>query len=109
MTSNYKEIKNFIHNEEGFTKEEIRQMIQESINIEVKQVIEAKKPYIEELVETYSKQYIDAIIENGMHDKGRLLLGFKERVSSALSNAVGSYVATQLDIQVNVKESEAKE
>lgn len=104
MKSNYKEIKNYIHNEAGITKDELRTMIKEAIDLEVKQIVEAKKPYINEVVDTYSKQYINAIIHNGLNDGGRLLFGFKERVSSSLSNAVGKYIADQLSFEIKVKD-----
>jgi hypothetical protein len=104
MKSNYKEIKNYIHNEAEITKDELRAMIKDAIEIEVKQIVEAKRPHIDQIVDTYSRQYINAIIHNGISDGGRLLFGFKERVSSSLSDAVGKYIADQLTFEIKVKE-----
>lgn len=104
MSKEYKQLKNFIHNEAGITKEELREMIREVVQVEVKQIVEAKRPYIEETVEVYTREHINSIIKHGLSDGGRLLYGFKERVSSTLSDAVGKYVASQLNIEVQVKE-----
>jgi hypothetical protein len=38
----YKEVKNFIHNEWGITKEEIREIIKKTIEVEVRKIVEGK-------------------------------------------------------------------
>jgi hypothetical protein len=60
------------------------------------------------LVDEYTKDYIETIIRNGLTDGGHLLFGFKEQVSSALSNEIGKFIAKQLDIEIKVKEKHEK-
>lgn len=99
MHQSYKELKNFIHNEEGISREDIQELIRYSVQVEVEKVISNKQDYIDQCV----KEYIERLIREGLTDGGRLLLGFKERVSSTLSAEVGKLVAKQLDISVNLK------
>ena len=47
---------------------------------------------------------IDSLIEEGFRDGGRLLYGFKERVSQTVSDEVGKRIANVLNINVELKE-----
>jgi hypothetical protein len=102
--SHYKEVKNVMHNEMGITKEEIRSIIRESIEFEVKRIVEGKQQYIEKCIDEYTKEYIEAVIRNGLSDGGRLLFGFKERVSSALSSEIGKFISTKMDFEIKLKD-----
>ncbi|WPS85342.1 hypothetical protein SMD22_01560 (plasmid) [Brevibacillus halotolerans] len=104
MRRRYKEIKNFIHNEEKITKEEIREIIQEAVQKEVNRIMEKKQNYIDTCV----KSYVEGVICEGLSDGGRLLYGFRERVSSTLSEEVGKFIANQLQIDVKLKDHEGK-
>lgn len=101
--SQYKEFKNMMHNEMSITKEEIRALIKQTIEIEVRKIVEGKQAYIERCVDEYTQHYIESVIRNGLNDGGRLLFGFKERVSSSLSDAVGKFIANQLEFNIRVK------
>jgi hypothetical protein len=102
MHQSYKEVKNFIHNEAKITKEEIREIIREAVRNEVHHILGEKPDYIDKCVQSY----IEKIIKEGLTNGGRLLFGFRERVSSALSDEIGRFVANQLVIDVKVRDQE---
>ncbi|MFF2531414.1 hypothetical protein ACFVS2_21140 [Brevibacillus sp. NPDC058079] len=104
MHSSYKEVKNFIHNEAQITKEEIRAIIRETVREEVNRIVGEKQDYIDVCV----KSYVERLIREGLTDGGTLLFGFRERVSSTLSDQVGKFIANQLQIDVSVIDQEDK-
>lgn len=85
----YKIVKNFIHNEEKITKEEIRGMIREAVNLEVRRIVEEKKTYIDEVITSY----VRGLVERGLSDSGHLYYGFKERVAQELSSEVAKFIS----------------
>ncbi|MCY8539470.1 hypothetical protein [Bacillus haynesii] len=93
----YKEVKNFIHNELGITKEDIQEMIRIAVSNEVKKAAESGE------FQSFISSKIDSLIEEGFGDGGRLLYGFKERVSQTVSNEVGKRIANNLNISVELK------
>ncbi|EWH20233.1 hypothetical protein [Bacillus haynesii] len=93
----YKEVKNFIHNELGITKDDIQEMIRVAVSNEVKKAAESGK------FQSFISSKIDSLIEEGFGDGGRLLYGFKERVSQTVSNEVGKRIANNLNISVELK------
>lgn len=93
----YKEVKNFIHNELGITKDDIQEMIRIAVSNEVKKAAESGK------FQSFISSKIDSLIEEGFGDGGRLLYGFKERVSQTVSNEVGKRIANNLNISVELK------
>ncbi|WP_242248869.1 hypothetical protein [Bacillus cereus group sp. BfR-BA-01328] len=97
---NYKEFKNLIHNDLKMDKEEIRELIREAIAVETKVIMEGKEDYINTCIESY----IQHLIKQGMSDNGKLVFGFKERVSTMVSNEVGRFIANQLEFDIKVKE-----
>ncbi|WP_242289114.1 MULTISPECIES: hypothetical protein [unclassified Bacillus cereus group] len=97
---NYKEFKNLIHNELKIDKEEIRELIRETIAFETKVIMEGKENYINTCIESY----IQHLIKQGMSDNGKLVFGFKERVATMVSNEMGRFIANQLEFDIKVKE-----
>ncbi|WP_195536354.1 hypothetical protein [Bacillus paralicheniformis] len=93
----YKEVKNFIHNELGITKDDIQEMIRIAVSNEVKKAAESGE------FQSFISSKIDSLIEEGFGDGGRLLYGFKERVSQTVSNEVGKRIANNLNISVELK------
>lgn len=96
-TRGYKEVKNLIHNELGITRQDIQEMISTAVSNEVKKMSETGDFY------RIASTKIDSIIEEGIGDGGRLLYGFKERVSETVSNEVGKRIANVLNINVELK------
>ncbi|MEC3269941.1 hypothetical protein [Bacillus thuringiensis] len=101
---NYKEFKNLIHNDLKMDKEEIRELIRETIAVETKVIMEGKEDYINTCIESY----IQHLIKQGMSDNGKLVFGFKERVATMVSNQVGHFIANQLEFDIKVKERNEK-
>ncbi|MEG7882577.1 hypothetical protein [Bacillus paranthracis] len=97
---NYKEFKNLIHNELKMDKEEIRELIRETIAVETKVIMDGKEDYINTCIESYIKH----LIKRGMSDNGKLAFGFKERIATMVSNEVGRFIANQLEFDIKVKE-----
>ena len=102
MNENYKEIKNVIHNDLKITKEDMLGMIRDVIREEVKNVFSHKASQIDTIVENY----VQYLVRKGLSDGGRHGDGFKERVSSLLSDAVGAFIANKLDITLGVEGQE---
>lgn len=96
--SGYKEMKNLIHNELGITRQEIQEMISVAISNEVQKLFESGK------LDIIVGAKIDSLIEEGFRNGGRLLYGFKERVSQTVSDEVGKRIANVLNINVELKE-----
>ena len=89
--------KTFIHNELGITKDAIQEMIRIAVSNEVKKATESGE------FQSFISSKIDSLIEEGFGDGGRLLYGFKERVSQTVSNEVGKRIANNLNISVELK------
>uniref|UniRef100_UPI001115F966 hypothetical protein n=1 Tax=Salmonella enterica TaxID=28901 RepID=UPI001115F966 len=96
--SGYKEIKNLIHNDLGITRQDIQEMISVAVSNEVQKLFESGK------LDIIVGAKIDSLIEEGFRDGGRLLYGFKERVSQTVSDEVGKRIANVLNINVELKE-----
>lgn len=96
--SGYKEIKNLIHNDLSFTRQDIQEMISVAVSNEVQKLFESGK------LDIIVGAKIDSLIEEGFRDGGRLLYGFKERVSQTVSDEVGKRIANVLNINVELKE-----
>ncbi|PLS07637.1 hypothetical protein [Bacillus halotolerans] len=94
--SGYKEIKNLIHNDLGITKQDIQEMISVVVSNEVQKMSESGK------LDSIAGAKIDYLIEEGFKDRGRLLYGFKERVSQTVSDEVGKRIANNLNISVEL-------
>ncbi|MGX9951630.1 hypothetical protein ACS9SB_0016570 [Bacillus subtilis] len=95
--SGYKEIKNLIHNDLGITRQDIQEMISVAVSNEVQKLFESGK------LDIIVGAKIDSLIEEGFRDGGRLLYGFKERVSQTVSDEVGKRIANVLNIKVEVR------
>ncbi|QGI05099.1 hypothetical protein GII78_11115 [Bacillus subtilis] len=96
--SGYKEIKNLIHNDLGITKQDIQEMISVAVSNEVQKMSESGK------LDSIAGLKIESLIEEGFRDGGRLLYGFRERVSQTVSDEVGKRIANVLNINVELKE-----
>ncbi|MBL4968946.1 hypothetical protein I5F18_11990 [Bacillus halotolerans] len=96
--SGYKEMKNLIHNDLGITRQDIQEMISVAVSNEVQKLFESGK------LDIIVGVKIDSLIEEGFRDGGRLLYGFKERVSQTVSDEVGKRIANVLNINVELKE-----
>ncbi|WES02261.1 hypothetical protein PX690_01060 [Bacillus velezensis] len=94
----YKEVKNYIHNELGISRQDIQEMISIAVSIEVQKMSESGK------LDRVAGEKIESLIEEGFENGGRLLHGFKERVSQTVSNEVGKRIANVLNINVELKE-----
>ncbi|MCY8856444.1 hypothetical protein [Bacillus atrophaeus] len=94
----YKEMKNLIHNDLGITRQEIQEMISVAVSNEVQNMSESGK------LHSIAGAKIESLIEEGFRDGGRLLYGFKERVSKTVSEEVGKRIANVLNINVELKE-----
>ncbi|WP_440671178.1 hypothetical protein [Bacillus subtilis] len=94
----YKEIKNYIHNELGITRKDIQEMISVAVSNEVQKISESGK------LDSIAGEKIESLIDEGFSDGGRLLYGFKERVSQTVSDEVGKRIAKVLNINVELKE-----
>ncbi|MHC5561028.1 hypothetical protein ACYSN5_00360 [Bacillus spizizenii] len=94
--SGYKEIKNLIHNDLGITRQDIQEVISVAVSNEVQNMSESGK------LDSIAGAKIESIIEEGF-DGGRLLYGFKERVSETVAEEVGKRIANVLNINVELK------
>lgn len=96
--SAYKELKNLIHNELGISRQDVQEMISIAVSNEVQKMSESGK------LDKIAGEKIESLIEEGFENGGRLLHGFKERVSQTVSNEVGKRIANVLNINVKLKE-----
>ncbi|MFG3444556.1 hypothetical protein ACGFZ1_07630 [Bacillus velezensis] len=94
----YKQMKNFIHNDLGITRQDIQEMISIAVSNEVQKMSESGK------LDRIAGEKIESLIEEGFGNGGRLLYGFKERVSQTVSDEVGKRIANVLNINVELKE-----
>ncbi|KJR69247.1 hypothetical protein [Bacillus velezensis] len=94
----YKEVKNYIHNELGISRQDIQEMISIAVSNEVQKMSESGK------LDRIAGEKIESLIEEGFRDGSRLLYGFKERVSETVSEEVGKRIANVLNINVELKE-----
>ncbi|WP_342497420.1 hypothetical protein NYE62_09480 [Bacillus sp. FSL K6-2861] len=94
----YKEVKNYIHNELGISRQDVQEMISIAVSNEVQKMSESGK------LDSIAGAKIDKLIEEGFENGGRLLHGFKERVSQTFSDEVGKRIANVLNINVESKE-----
>ncbi|MDF4194850.1 MULTISPECIES: hypothetical protein [Bacillus amyloliquefaciens group] len=94
----YKEVKNYIHNELGISRQDVQEMISIAVSNEVQKMSESGK------LDRIAGEKIESLIEEGFENGGRLLHGFKERVSQTVSNEVGKRIANVLNINVELKE-----
>lgn len=94
----YKEVKNYIHNELGISRQDVQEMISIAVSNEVQKMSESGK------LDKIAGEKIESLIEEGFENGGRLLHGFKERVSQTVSNEVGKRIANVLNINVELKE-----
>ncbi|UZD76221.1 hypothetical protein [Bacillus siamensis] len=76
----YKEVKNYIHNELGISRQDVQEMISIAVSNEVQKMSESGK------LDKIAGEKIESLIEEGFENGGRLLHGFKERVSQTVSN-----------------------
>ncbi|WP_346997114.1 hypothetical protein [Bacillus velezensis] len=96
----YKEVKNYIHNELGISRQDVQEMISIAVSNEVQKMSESGK------LDRIAGAKIEALIEEGFKNGSRLLYGFKERVSQTVSDEVGKRIANVLNINVKLKEGE---
>ncbi|AWD87965.1 MULTISPECIES: hypothetical protein [Bacillus] len=94
----YKEVKNYIHNELGISKQDVQEMISIAVSNEVQKMSESGK------LDRFAGEKIESLIEEGFRNGDRLLYGFKERVSQTVSDEVGKRIANVLNINVELKE-----
>ncbi|WP_407632929.1 hypothetical protein [Bacillus velezensis] len=94
----YKEVKNYMHNELGISRQDVQEMINIAVSNEVQKMSESGK------LDKIAGEKIESLIEEGFENGGRLLHGFKERVSQTVSNEVGKRIANVLNINVELKE-----
>ncbi|UNE51159.1 hypothetical protein F5K02_09955 [Bacillus amyloliquefaciens] len=95
--SGYKEVKNYIHNEIGISRQDVQEMISIAVSNEVQKMSESGK------LDRIAGAKIEALIEEGFKNGSRLLYGFKERVSETVSEEVGKRIANVLNINVELK------
>ena len=104
MTKNYKEIKNYIHNEEKITKEEIRDIIRQSINEEVQKVVYLKRELIDKTISNYIETAVrNAVTSNG---NGYFANDFKTRVTGRLSDEMANFISKKIQLDIKIKEVE---
>ncbi|GLZ63237.1 hypothetical protein [Bacillus amyloliquefaciens] len=94
----YKEVKNYIHNELGISRQDVQEMISIAVSNEVQKMSESGK------LDRIAGEKIESLIEEGFRNGGQLLHGFKERVSQTVSDEVGKRIANVLNINVELKE-----
>ncbi|MCY0089260.1 MULTISPECIES: hypothetical protein [Bacillus amyloliquefaciens group] len=94
----YKEVKNYIHNELGISRQDVQEMISIAVSNEVQKMSESGK------LDRIAGEKIESLIEEGFGNGSRLLHGFKERVSQTVSDEVGKRIANVLNINVELKE-----
>ncbi|WP_322784372.1 hypothetical protein [Bacillus velezensis] len=94
----YKEVKNYIHNELGISRQDVQEMISIAVSNEVQKMSESGK------LDRIAGEKIVSLIEEGFENGGQLLHGFKERVSQTVSNEAGKRIANVLNIHVELKE-----
>ncbi|ASS60663.1 hypothetical protein CHN56_00118 [Bacillus velezensis] len=94
----YKEVKNYIHNELGISRQNVQEMISIAVSNEVQKMSESGK------LDRIAGEKIESLIEEGFRNGGRLLHGFKERVTQTVSDEVGKRIANVLNINVELKE-----
>ncbi|MGT8906764.1 hypothetical protein [Bacillus subtilis] len=73
-------------------------MISVGVSNEVQKMSESGK------LDSIAGVKIESLIEEGFRDGGRLLYGFRERVSQTVSDEVGKRIANVLNINVELKE-----
>ncbi|MES9778953.1 hypothetical protein [Bacillus velezensis] len=94
----YKEVKNYIHNELGITRQDVQEMISVAVSNEIQKMSESGK------LDSIAEEKIESLIEEGFGNGDRLLYGFKEKVSQPVSDEVGKRIANVLNISVELKE-----
>ncbi|WP_411735078.1 hypothetical protein [Paenibacillus sp. M2] len=92
----YNAVKNYMHNELGITKDDILQIIKETVQTEISKV--NKIAYIERTIEDVVKQELYGSFRSDYWSRD----AFKQRVSKVLTDNLADIVASQLSISVEV-------
>nr|WP_145401667.1 hypothetical protein [Paenibacillus xylanexedens] len=92
MRSNYQEVKNYLHNDLGVTKEFVQEILKEMVAEEVKKLINSG--YIERAVE------IDVSSRVGKTFGGGLGSNFESNVRGIIAKEVGRQLVQNMNIAV---------
>lgn len=92
MRSNYQEIKNFIHNDLGITKEYIQEILKEMVVEEVRKL--NSSGFIERAIEKDASNRVRATFVNGLGDS------FESNVRGIVATEVGRQIVQNLNIEV---------
>jgi len=102
MISNYKEIKNYIHNEAKITKEEIQDIIRQEVKQEVQKMISSKEHLIDSAVTGYLQFAVRNAVTAG--GNGYFAKDFKTRVTDSLADEMAKFIRSQIQLDLKIKE-----
>lgn len=101
---NYKEIKNYIHNELKITKEEIRDMVIQTVREEVKSVLND-----DSFIHTLVQNEIKTVMSNPHKSPNwKYLMTLDERIYKTVVSEVSKLVKNSLEIRFKNNEQEKK-
>ena len=91
--SNYQEVKNLIHNELGISKDDIQDIIKQTVREEVGKLIKS--------------DYMDVLISNLIKSEFRNGLGnsFKDNVRGIIAKEIGSLISSKMNINVEFNDN----
>jgi hypothetical protein len=96
---NYKEIKNYIHNDLKITKEDILEVVRQ----ETQKQIEAFMKDETNFTTFIRKAYEDSIKIAICGDSWSFGSSFKDKITSIIKDKIGQMVVDKLDIKVKIK------
>ena len=90
-----KEVKNHIHNTLGFNKESLQEIIETTINKEIKKIINTS--FVSDISEEYIKDLIKCNVRGSNWN-------FNDEVRKMLSKEIGNAVFNKMNIDVSLRE-----
>jgi len=93
--NNYKEFKNYVHNELKISKEEIQSIIKETVNDEINKLIGSQ----------YFEHLIEKTVRNLIKEQFNFSNTFRDNVRGIVANEVGKQIASHMKINVEFSEN----
>ncbi len=90
MSEKYRLFKNFMHNELGITKEDIREWVEETVKIEVAKVVK----------ESYKEFNLEKLIKEEIYKKSTYWK--KGDITEEVKAKIVSQIVNQLDFDINI-------
>lgn len=105
---NYKEFKNILHNELGVTREEIRDLIKETIKNEIDWLINDRRDAINEHINASVSRHMKKLIEDGITTQHGLWKndGIRDSVKRALKDEIVNTLFSDIEISFDIKKKD---